>query len=498
MKKIFLFLACICIFSACGSDDETPVDSTSSTEQLIIGEWVYDDPNGGQWEKRKFLSNMKFYYSYLHLRPYVAQENAEGNYYYTESSHKFTFTYQNIFGGIDYQDVVIESINDYSYTASEYADDNSFVGRYTYHKLIDVVDLNLGETNTPKYDRLIPNVNITIFKSNNEEVATVDSSTGEITAGTKVGRTYINVVTDEGIAYVEVNVTDLVNILPDYTSALNMNEEEVRMQWSDYCIYATPVANCIHYPLVGYDYADMAMVWLDDDKNVESVQIAVKTTVKNETERETAIHEYLSTKYEYQSKDNGVYMYFDLPQPQILPMAIYYSPSQDLIEYQKIEFTELWPDYSKHFGQSADELKKLYGTPFMETESGLYFLQENEYVSFVRFALTEDTKKVYASSAYLTDGSDWQEAVNYLNTKYYYYEKGSDAVNNWFAFTNKSSLEESNIGITFDGKNGLITYVDLTLNKSKRATLKSIKSIKTNNRTDSFASRKLTIPLGTK
>lgn len=326
------FTACISLFISCSSDDdnEIVIDPT-----LIIGEWVYDAPDDGIWEKQKFLSNMKFYVSYLTLNPYSEQENTEGNYYYTEGSKKFTFTYQNVLGGITYQDAVIESINEYSYTATFYNDDNTFNGRYTYHKLIGSVSLIFNENNTLQYERLIPNANVNTFRSNNEEIAKVNPNTGEITAGTKAGRTYINVVTDEGIAYVEVYVKDPVNLIPDYSSALNMNEEEVKRLWPDYCIHAIPVANCIYYPIVGYDYAAMAMIWLDDEKNVESVQITVKTTVVNDVVREPELHKFLSEKYEYQSSENGIYTYYDFSQPQVLLMAIYYSPTDNLIEYQK-------------------------------------------------------------------------------------------------------------------------------------------------------------------
>lgn len=470
MKKLILFFACVCMLVSCSKDDNVVIDNTP---EKIIGEWVYDNPDNGIWEKQKFLSNMKFYLSYLYMNPFATQENAEGTYYYTEDSKKFTYTYQDVLGGRTYQDAVIENINDYSYTASFYNDDNTSSGRYTYHKLLDVVNLAFGESETPKYAILIPNININVFKSNNEDIATVNSSTGEITAGSKAGRTYINVITDEGIAYVEVNVTDPDNLIPDYSSALNMNEEEVKKQWPNFCVYATPVSNCIHYPIVGYDYADMIMVWLDNSKNVERVHVSVKTTVVGDSEREVAIHKYLSEKYDYQSSDNGIYIYIDRSQSQ-LPMAIYYSPKENLIEYQKIEINDLWEDYTNYFGKTANDLNKVYGEPFYQDATSLYYLQDNEYIDFVSFSLKSETLKVYAVSAFLKNGCDWQEALNYLNRKYYYYEKGSQVSDNYFAFTNKKNLSESNIGITFDGKNRLITYVDLTANNTKTIKVESI------------------------
>jgi hypothetical protein len=45
---------------------------------------------------------------------------------------------------------------------------------------------------------------------------------------------------------------------------------------------------------------------------------------------------------------------------------------------------------------------------------------------------------------------------------YYFYEKGTVVEDSYYAFTNKKTLDESNIGITFDGRDGLIGFIDLT------------------------------------
>lgn len=469
MKKFLLLLTCVCMVVSCSEDEQK---TSNPTPPRIIGEWVFDDPENGIWEKQKFLSNMKFYLSYMTMFPYTAQENAEGSYYYTSDNSKITFSYQNVLGGITYQDAVIEEINDWSYTASYYNDDNTFTGRYTYHKLLDVEEMPFGESCIPQYDSLISDVTIKGFKSNNEDIAIVNPNTGEITAGSTFGRTYVNVITDEGIAYIEVNVKDPENLFPDYSPALNMNEKEVKKQWPDFCVYGEPVANCIHYPIIASDYAEMAMIWLDDDKNVESVQLSVNTTAIDEAEREKEIHKYLSTKYEYISSESGIYMYFDLSNPQELPMAIYYSPELNLIEYQKIILDDLWEDYTLNFGKSSADLIKIYGAPVYQTTTNLFFTPENDYVENVVFSLTDD--KVYAASIILRADCDWQEALNFLNRKYYYFEEGSDASNNSFAFMNKKTLTESSIGIIFDGKEGIITYVDLTANVSSSETVQTI------------------------
>lgn len=463
MKKFLLAIVCLVGFVAC-DDDEKVIVSGTSTSEMIVGEWVYDNPDIGRWEKQKFLNNMVFYYSCFNLNPYLDLDNMEGTYYYTQKDKKFTFTYANVLGGVTYQDAVIENISKYSYTATYYNDDASYTGKYTYHRLIDDVQICYGESVTPKYNRLITDTDIRTFLSNDTEIAEVDPVSGAITAGNKAGVTYVSVVTNDGDAYVEVVVVDPDNLFPDYSLALNMNEAHAKQVWPDYCVYAGPFfTDRIGYPVRGNAYAKMVTMWLDDNRNIESVQVELKSSTQD---IETEIHGFLSAKYEYQSQTDGIYMYFDFSQPDVLPLAVYYSPSLNLVEYQKIEVAkDLWPDYTNGFGMTADELKESYGAPFYESGNSLCFMQENDYVDFVAFSLSSATNTVYASSAFLKTDCDWQEALNFLNRKYFYYEKGSEPDDNFFAFTNNSILEASNIGITFNGNEGLVTYVDLTASR---------------------------------
>ncbi len=471
-KIIYLFLLLFLI--SCSNDDENNVENSTTTgaSKLIIGEWVYDSPSSGIWEKQKFTSDMKLTYSCLELNPYLRIDNADGNYYYTTGDKKFTFTYARVTGGTIYEDVVIESIEEYAYTALYYSDDGAYEGEYTYNKLVGEYNINIGESVTPNYAELIPDASISSYSSNDTGIAKVNSSTGEI-SGLKAGVTYINIVTDLGTAVVEVTVTDSDNLIPDYSSALNMNETTVKNTWTNYCTFNPVLTDRVCYPIRGNDYAYMVDIWLDDNKNVELVQVEVNTTViTNESQREKAIHEFLSSKYSYQGQIDGVYEYFDFSQPDILPMVVLYSPSQNLIEYDKINsevtVTDLWPDYTEDLGKSASELRATYGEPFMDFGDALYFLQDNDYIDFVAFTLNS-SGETYAVSAFLKTSCDWNEAKDYLATKYYYYESGSDPSTNYYAYTNAATLAESNVGITFDGINGCITYVDLQASRGVKS-----------------------------
>ncbi len=115
---------------------------------------------------------------------------------------------------------------------------------FTYGKLLLEVNIKSGETMKPNYEELIPDTNrptykninngemaqphIVGFSSHNSKIVEVDSKTGEIKAMSG-GRTYIDVITTEGTAVVEVNVA---GILPyDYCEFLGKTREEIYEQF---------------------------------------------------------------------------------------------------------------------------------------------------------------------------------------------------------------------------------------------------------------------------
>ena len=470
MKKISILLAflTLVVSSCCRDLEPMPEPSPEPNKpvgnsELIVGEWVYDDPINGIWEEQKFLSNGKLYYSAFYLNPYLWIENSDGIYMFTSNEKKMTLVYSSVLGEKTYLDVEIKEINDFSYTGRFINSDGSYGGTYTYHRLVDRKKISLRETITPAYGDITKESEIISYSSNDTSIVVVDSKNGRITAKERTGQTYICIQTTSGNAYVEVIVNDPNNLFPDFSAALNMNYMEVLDKWGD-CNKEYP--NTMRYPIRGNEYAKLATLWFDDGKNVNYLQIELKTPVSiSSTEKK--VHEYLSTKYEYQYKEDGVYTYFDFSQPEILPMAIFYIPSENSVEYLKIELqSDLWTDYALDFGKTASELKVNYGTPFYEDIQSLYFLQDNDFIEFVGFSINEITNTAYAAGAFLKTDCDWQKALDFVANKYYYYEQGSDENEYFFAFTNKSSLQESTIGITFDGVNGLITYVDLTASRA--------------------------------
>ena len=198
MKKIlysFIFLIC-CSFYNCSNDPE-PIDivETDIAEE-IIGEWVYDHPEENAWQSMKFV--------------------AEGSFFcYSNNKDNWTETLKTINKGVyavkgmvisasnggTYLDMTVSKINGYEFTSRL----NETTVDFNFNKVIMRTHLTFGQSILPPYEDLV-DAAIISYKSHEESIATVDSSTGEITAVANNGRTYVDVITNSGTAVIKVMI----------------------------------------------------------------------------------------------------------------------------------------------------------------------------------------------------------------------------------------------------------------------------------------------------
>ena len=160
----------------------------------------------------------------------------------------------------------------------------------------------------------------------------VNSTTGEIAAGKMQGLSYVYIETDKGTAAVEVVIKDPDNLIPDFSEALIMNIQQMTEKWG---IYSQEYSNLISYPILGNDYAREAKIYFKENNQVDVVEVELKT-FGSASATEKTIHEFLSSKYSYQDKDDGYYLYFDFRRPYILPMAVAYFAEYNVIQYIRL------------------------------------------------------------------------------------------------------------------------------------------------------------------
>lgn len=190
--------------------------------KAIQGKWVWDK---SYWETINFLPNGKLYYSNSDAERGIYNDNASGDYTVDDINRKISLKVVPNGGTQMILDLEIVSINKYSFTAKYYLSDGSSTGTYTYAKQLESIELLQGEKTTPEYNRMVEaKTNIIKFESHNSDIVEVNSETGELTSK-KGGRTYIDVVTDEGTAVVEVLVKGFMAY--NYADFIGKSKREV-------------------------------------------------------------------------------------------------------------------------------------------------------------------------------------------------------------------------------------------------------------------------------
>lgn len=464
MKKLFFLLVCtLCIWS-CSDDEE---DNSLPVLDKIVGEWVYDHVDDqGVWETQKFMSSGVFYYSNTVTGGWKISNDTKDGRYWIEDGNRVTCSCSMDGVSVTFKMKILD-ITDYSYTA-EY-NDGATLGTFTYARLIDKLRIKPGQKVTPDYGQLV-HTTILGYKSHKTNVATVDPSSGEITAVAS-GHTYIDVVTDQGTAVIEVISFDEDNMFEDYSFALTKTIPEIiEHEGNDYKYRDDEMALVYvsdHFLVDTVTY----MTGINDKTHVEYVQLKLNDNISP-----TKIKKHLAEKNAVIQVTETTSSYVTDRKVGRLPVALLYDETQSALNFFLLRPSDLWTDYVSLLRLTPVEVKNKYGEPYYENSGTMYFEEENDYIDLVAFSISPVTNTVYAVNAFLKVTADYQSALNYLGNKYYYYEKGSDPTDNYFAFTDKETLGESEVGITFHGLDGCITYIDLKAERSTQTNMRDAQS----------------------
>lgn len=202
--------------------DITPSKPILNLSKAIIGKWVWDI---SYWEEMNFLENGKVYYSNSDAARNIQNENASGNYTIDAKTNRLTLNVTPI--GSTQMTVIMEmkEISKYSFTAKFFLTNGESTGTFTYAKQIGSIELKIGETKLPEYESFVENATVVKeYRSHNTSIIGVDSASGEITAKTG-GRTYIDVVTEDGTAVIEISVKSFLAY--NYENYLGASETKV-------------------------------------------------------------------------------------------------------------------------------------------------------------------------------------------------------------------------------------------------------------------------------
>lgn len=416
MKKIyFLLVACMVVFTSCTKHHD---DLFKLQIDQLEGEWVYDHPEEGVWETQTFYPSGVFYYSNKVDGGWKLQNSMNEGRYWIDGDNKVTCQY--LFNGVSSQvKMTVLEITPYSYTA-EY-NDGAILGRFTYARLLSEVELIPGETKAIDYSSMVK-IDIKGFKTHNAKIATVDNS-GNITA-VGLGHTYVDVVTDEGTAVIEVIVFDRNNMFGDYSFAFGKTIPEIiEIVGQDYILSDDNVG--VIYYLDDYLADELAFITgLYDTSHVEFVKLTLNDNISK-----TVIIAHLKDRYTYFSDADGIYNFITDQTVNNNPIAIIYDTNKSTLSYVVLKPSDRWTDFSYLFGQSDSmvnsEMKELGYTYFFsdytysKDGSDYYIINDSNDASMVGFVFNGENKMceywVYLYDDYMSYAND---IISWLKSKY--------------------------------------------------------------------------------
>ena len=161
MKKLFLYIFCLMCLVSCEKEEITMKDQ-------LLGEWVYDHPEEGIWEKLKFIESGLFYYSNDFRGEFSFSNDLNDGRYSIYDNNKIEISY-TLNGTAQMGQLTVRDIKKYSFTAEFFIGKNESVGVFTYAKLLKSYEMERGEKKLPDYASLVQS-NIQGFKSHNTQI----------------------------------------------------------------------------------------------------------------------------------------------------------------------------------------------------------------------------------------------------------------------------------------------------------------------------------------
>lgn len=216
-----------------------------------------------------------------------------------------------------------------------------------------------------------------------------------------------------------------------------------------------------YYTVSGNKYITMVGFVFNPDKQVSEFWLYMDTTSDaNE------VYKYLLAKYKEEktesSKTSLVFYNDDKT------MKVVFDLKNGTLTYTKLSMKqhetpkkEMLGTYYEALGMSHDQIVSKYGAPYQEDGTSMYYVVGSENVSIVSFTLDSNTGKCKNTILLLTEQTTLSTVVDYFNSKYYKFDKGTTADGSQYAWVNKSTFATSTMEITYFPKDRMVIYVPI-------------------------------------
>lgn len=214
-----------------------------------------------------------------------------------------------------------------------------------------------------------------------------------------------------------------------------------------------------YYTISGNKYITMVGFVFNPDKQVSEFWLYIDTTSDAND-----VYKYLLAKYKEEktesSKTSLVFYNDDKT------MKVVFDLKNGTLTYTKLSMKqhetpkkEMLGTYYEALYMNHDQIVSQYGAPYQEDGTSMYYVVGSENVSLVSFVLDSNTGRCKNAMLLLTEQTTLSTVVDYFNSKYYKFDKGTAADGSQYAWVNKSTFAESTMGITYFPKDKMVIYV---------------------------------------
>lgn len=214
-----------------------------------------------------------------------------------------------------------------------------------------------------------------------------------------------------------------------------------------------------YYTISGNKYITMVGFVFNPDKQVSEFWLYMDTTSDAND-----VYKYLLAKYKEEktesSKTSLVFYNDDKT------MKVVFDLKNGTLTYTKLSMKqhetpkkEMLGTYYEALGMTHDQIVSKYGAPYQEDGTSMYYVVGSENVSLVSFMLDSNTGRCKNTVLLLTEQTTLSTVVDYFNSKYYKFDKGTAADGSQYAWVNKSTFATSTMGITYFPKDKMVIYV---------------------------------------
>ena len=263
-----------------------------------------------------------------------------------------------------------------------------------------------------------------------------------------------------------VSADGFLDLWKDYTSLFGKNSNAIRKEMTKDGL--TFLLTDYSYSLDGSDYYTFpiddvtTMVGFVFNKDKEMCEYWIYLNTENDDGTST-VYSFLNRKYGDESEESdskkGMFIFYNAGHSVRITFCL-----EGYVKYESLEMegptkqAALWPDYTTALGKTHDDIIKDYGSPFMDDDSGTWYLSVNDYVKYLIFKADSSTGEMINVSLILNEGVEDETVVDYLSSLFTVFEKGTEPDGSQYAWINASTRNEATVGIIYFPKDKHVLY----------------------------------------